>query len=207
MPIEFSLSDEPFNTQYAPLAVLLALYQQNQVLQLLEQVVAPEKKVLFSTCDKLEQVLTSILAGCDTLSEVNTKLHGDQPLAQAGGWVAFADQSTLSLTLDALTLTNLTQLQQCQQQLLQLYGYTGNHDWRGFLWLDYDLSGLPCSKRYEGSQKGYFSQKKQYRTAVGTGECGPIPRNSLVWLVSWQCSYRQLFPDGSPIGANFIRVR
>ena len=159
MPIEFSLSDEPFNTQYAPLGVLLALYQQKQVLQPLEQVVAPEKKVLFSTHDKLKQVLVSILAGCDTLSEVNTKLQGDQPLAQAGGWVAFADQSTLSLTLDALTLMNLTQLQHCLRQLLRLHGDTGSHDWRGFLWLDYDLSGLPCSKRSEGSQKGYFSQK------------------------------------------------
>ena len=31
MKIEFSLTDGPFNTQFAPLAALLAHYQQNQV--------------------------------------------------------------------------------------------------------------------------------------------------------------------------------
>jgi hypothetical protein len=35
-----------------------------------------------------------------------------------------------------------------------------HHDWRGFLHLDFDLSGLPCSPRAEASQKGYFSGKK-----------------------------------------------
>jgi hypothetical protein len=34
-----------------------------------------------------------------------------------------------------------------------------NHDWRGYLWLDYDLSGLPCGKQAEASQKGYFSDE------------------------------------------------
>jgi hypothetical protein len=33
------------------------------------------------------------------------------------------------------------------------------------LWLDYDLSGLPCSERAEASQKGYFSDKKTHRDA------------------------------------------
>jgi hypothetical protein len=28
-----------------------------------------------------------------------------------------------------------------------------------YLWLDYDLSGLPCSLQAEASQKGYFSDK------------------------------------------------
>ncbi len=102
----------------------------------------------------------SILAGCETLSEVNTKLKGDSPLAKSGGWDRFADQSMLSLTLDGLTQMNLEQLQQANQQIIQKDSGTKNHDWRGFLWLDYDLSGLPCSKQSQGSSKGYFQEKK-----------------------------------------------
>jgi hypothetical protein len=35
-----------------------------------------------------------------------------------------------------------------------------NRDWRKYLWLDFDLSGLPCGAQAEASQKGYFSDKK-----------------------------------------------
>ena len=165
MTIQFGLTTEKFNTQYAPLGLLLALYKQKQILQPLENVTTATKVVNFSMEDKLQQVLASILAGCDTISEVNSKLKGD-PLAKAGGWMRFADQSTLSLSLDALTLMNIEQLRAATLQIWQTYGATATHDWRGFLWLDYDLSGLPCSREAEGSQKGYFSQKKRYRAAI-----------------------------------------
>jgi hypothetical protein len=35
-----------------------------------------------------------------------------------------------------------------------------HHDGRGYLWLDFDLSGLPCRPQAEASQKGYFADKK-----------------------------------------------
>jgi hypothetical protein len=62
-------------------------------------------------------VLVSILSGCDTISEVNTKLRGDIPLAKAGGWECFADQSTLSLALDSLSQMNIEQLRDATTQL------------------------------------------------------------------------------------------
>lgn len=160
MMVEFGFTTKSFNTQYAPLGALLALYQQKQVLEPLNMVLSGSKKVEFSTTDKLEQVLVSILAGCKTLSEVNTKLKGDQPLAQAGGWTRFADQSSLSLALDGLTLMNIEQLRGATQEIWQRMSQTRRHDWRGFLWLDFDLSGLPCGKQAEASQKGYFGGKK-----------------------------------------------
>jgi hypothetical protein len=166
MNTEFSLTGSTFNTQYAPLGVLLALYKQKQVLTPLEKVVTGAKTVDFSPTDKLEQVLISILAGCDTLVEVNTKLKGDVPLAKSGKWERFADQSTLSLNLDSLTQMNIEQLQEAVCQITRKYGATPQHDWRGFLWLDYDLSGLPCGKQAEESKKGYFSEKKRQRTAI-----------------------------------------
>jgi hypothetical protein len=74
MTIQFDLTTEKFNTQYAPLGLLLALYKQKQVLQPLENVTTTAKIVDFSLSDKLQQILVSILAGCDTISEVNTHL-------------------------------------------------------------------------------------------------------------------------------------
>ena len=160
MNMKFGFTDETFNTQYAPLGVLLALYQQKQVLKALENVTTTAKIVHFSLTDKLEQVLVSILSGCDTISEVNTKLRGDIPLAKAGGWEYFADQSTLSLALDSRSQMNIEQLRDARTQIEQRYGQAAKHDWRGFLWFDYDLSGLTCSEQAEGSEKGYFSGKK-----------------------------------------------
>lgn len=160
MTLEFDQTDELVNTQYAPLAALLAHYQQNQVFKPLHQVEMRMKSRDFTPHDKLKQVAVSILAGCQTLSEVNQKLKQERWLAEAGGWTRFADQSGLSRTLDALTLMNITQLRQAQTQIWQNQSQTRCHDWRGYLWLDFDLSGLPCSKRAEASQKGYFSGKK-----------------------------------------------
>lgn len=160
MSIKFVLVDEKFNTQYAPLGLLLALYKENKTLKPLENMAIKSKTVDFSLTDKLEQVFVSILAGCNTISEVNTKLKGDIPLARAGDWMRFADQSTLSLALDSLSLMNIEELRENTRQIWREYRGTATHDWRGFLWLDFDLSGLPCGKQAEGAEKGYFSEKK-----------------------------------------------
>jgi hypothetical protein len=160
MTLEFGQTDELVNTRYAPLATLLAHYQQNQVFQPLSKVKVGMKSRDFTPHDKLKQVIVSILAGCRTLSEVNQKLKAEQLLAQVGGWSHFADQSGLSRTLDALTLMNITQLRQAQAQIWRHHSQSRRHDWRGYLWLDFDLSGLPCGTRAQASQKGYFSGKK-----------------------------------------------
>lgn len=160
MPIEFGTTNETVNTQYAPLAALIAHYKENQVLAPLKQVTIKMKTYDFKPQDKLEQVLVSILAGCPTLSEANTKLKSEIGLAQIGQWPRIADQSGLSRTLDALTLMNIEQLRTAVNQIWYPGSQTIKHDWRGHLWLDFDLSGLPCSKRAQASQKGYFSNKK-----------------------------------------------
>ena len=160
MSIEIGFTKKEINTQYAPLAVLLAHYQTNRTLEPLEKVRIGMKKRDFSPVDKLEQVLVSILAGCETISEVNTKLDAEINLAAVGGWSHFTDQSNLSRTLDALTLKQIVQIRQATTSIWRLNSRTCQHDWRGHLWLDFDLSGLPCSPRAEESQKGYFSGKK-----------------------------------------------
>lgn len=60
MPPEFTLTDQPFNTQYAPLGMLLALYKQKEVLKPLETVEIKGKTLRYSSSDKLEQLLVSV---------------------------------------------------------------------------------------------------------------------------------------------------
>ena len=160
MTIEFGLTTDLSNTHYAPLAVLLAHYQQNQTLKPLAQVDIRMKTHDFTPFDKLGQVFVSILAGCQTLFEVNSRLKHESCLAQAAGWPRFADQSTLSRVLDGLTLMNIEQLQHSVRDIWLSESQIQNWDWRAFLLLDFDLSGLPCSARAEKSQKGYFPGKK-----------------------------------------------
>ena len=160
------------------------MYKEKQVLKDLKKVEVAEKTIKFTPIEKLEQVMVSIMGGCETISEVNTKLKGDVGLVEAGGWKGWADQSTLSLTLDALTLTNIDQLRKAVGKIWRGYRGTTQHDWRGFLWLDYDLSGLPCGGDAEGSEKGYFSEKKRSRKAIGPCQCHSLPRNRLVGSLS-----------------------
>jgi hypothetical protein len=148
------------NTQYAPLALLSAHYQQNQALKSLEMVDVAMKTVTYSPTSKLQQVFLSVLAGCEYISEINCRLQPERALAQVWQLERFADQSMLSRTLDRLTLMNIDQLRTAGTMIWQQNSQVPNHDWRGYLWLDYDLSGLPSGSRAEGSTKGYFSGKK-----------------------------------------------
>ena len=175
MSIEIGLTAGSTNTQYAPLAVLCAHYRQHATLEPLKQVEIPMKKRVFSPADKLIQVLLSMLAGCQTLSEVNPRLKHEQELAAVWGWERFVEQSNLSRTLDALTLMNIEQLRHSTTSIWQVHSLTKAHDWRGFLWLDFDLSGLPCSPRAEASQKGFFSDKKP---SVGVSWRASVPSNT-----------------------------
>lgn len=160
MKVEIGFTEELTNSQYAPLAALCVHYQQNLFFEPLSQVEIPMRRRDFPAADKLIQVLLSILAGCQTLSEVNGRLKPEGGLAQVWGWERFADQSSLSRTLDALTLKNIEQLRSSTTQIWWMHSQVGEHDWRSYLWLDFDLSGLPCSAQAQESQKGYFSDKK-----------------------------------------------
>jgi hypothetical protein len=127
----------------------------------LEEVQIPGKVREFSPSGKLIQIFLSLLADCKTLSEVNPKLKGEVSLAQAWGWPHFADQSNLSRLLDRLTLKQIEQLRTATTHIWRTHSQTLRHDWRSYLWLDYDFSGLPCSPRADASQKGYFSEQKK----------------------------------------------
>ena len=128
MAIEFGFTDELVNTQFAPLAALCAHYQGKKVFQPLEQVEMLGKIRDFDPISKVIQILLSLLAGCDTLSEVNYKLKPEVGLAQACGWARFADQSNLSRLLDQLTLKQLEQLRSATTQVWRAHSRVVQHD-------------------------------------------------------------------------------
>ena len=160
MTIKFGLTKEWVNTQFGPVAALAAYYESQKVLEPLQIIVPAVEKSDFSLANQLTQVILSILTGCEYLSMVNTRLRPERKLAQVYRIEQFAHQSTLSRSLDGLSLTNLTELEQAVRAMSQRCSRIGQHDWRGFLQLDFDLSGLPCGKQAQGSKKGFFSGKK-----------------------------------------------
>ena len=160
MTFEIGFTEELTNSQYVPLAALCAHYQQNHMLEPLAGVEIPTRERDFNSADKLIQILLSILTGCVTLSEVNSRLKPELRLATMWSWDRFADQSSLSRTLDALTLKNIEQLRASTTTIWRTCSQIKEHDWRSYLWLDFDLSGLPCSPQAQESQRGYFSDKK-----------------------------------------------
>lgn len=160
MDITIGFTEELTNTHYAPLAALLALYQEKNLFQPLESVAVAMRRSEFTPSEKLVQVVVSILAGCETLSEVNSRLKQEQVLAATLKKLRLLDQSSLSRTLDALTLKNIDQLRTGIGQIWRSLSRVVQRDWRRHLWLDFDLSGLPCGPQAEESQKGYFAGKK-----------------------------------------------
>lgn len=153
MRLQFGLTDELTNTQFAPVAALIAYYQAENVLKPLQSVTDDDD-------NKLMQVIVSILTGCEFISMVNTRLQPERILAQVNRIDRFADQSTLARRLNQLTQMNLPALAQAVGQIGQRCSRTQRHDWRGFLLIDFDLSALPCGRAAMGSTKGYFSGKK-----------------------------------------------
>lgn len=160
MRLEFGTTDVLTNTQFAPVAALMTYYKAQKVLEPLQSVTSGPQKGGFTLAEKLEQVIWSILTGCQYISVVNTRLRPERLLAQVKCIDRFAEQSTLAIALNELTQMNLGQLESAVRQIGHRSSRTLHHDWRGFLLLDFDLSGLPCGKQAEGSTKGYFSGKK-----------------------------------------------
>ena len=160
MEIEIGTTEELTNTEFAPLAILFAHYQQNNQLEALRKLELPMRQRGLWPADKLVQVLISVLAGCKTLSEVNLRLKSEALLARVLGWAAFADQSSLSRTLEALTVKEIGALRESVTAIRRLNSPLEKRDWRKMLWLDFDLTGLPCGPLAEASQKGYFGNKK-----------------------------------------------
>src|SRR5262245_28999419 len=100
-------------SNYAPLGVLgYCLQRSNFFNPLFSDLQLPLKTVEYAPTAKLVDLLVSILVGCRAISQVNTRLRPDVALAQAWGRQQFAEQSTLTRTLDVFDEGTVNQLRQ-----------------------------------------------------------------------------------------------
>jgi hypothetical protein len=131
------------------------------VLSPLDEVALPIKTLDHSPVEKLIEALVLILAGSRATSQADLLLRPNRWLARGWGQDQFAQQATLADTLDAFDQSSIASLRTAFEMILQTHSAALSHDYRcGDLWLDGDLTGLPASRRAEGSTKGYFAGKK-----------------------------------------------
>jgi len=102
----------------------------------------------------------SILAGCRSVSQINTAIRPDLVLAQSWKQSCFAEQSTVARTLDQLRAEQIEQLRAGVESISAWIGQATHHSCSEYLLNDIGLTPLPASKHAEGSTKGYFSEKR-----------------------------------------------
>jgi hypothetical protein len=163
-------------SSHASLAALAPVIEAKRIFAPIhEQVKIDQKQLLYSPSDKLIFVALSagvavsnfpgILSGAEYLFDINLKLRPDKPLLNAFGYEGCADQSVIQDTLDVCVQENAIQL---QQAILEIFGQHNRSQALLFdalvdnreVTIDLDLSGLPASKKAEGSEKGYFSKRR-----------------------------------------------
>lgn len=153
------LSSQKLQSKHALLCLLGQKCRQAKLLEPFHRLIKIKQKTLVHTpTQKLQDCLVGMLMGNTTLYETNTTLSTEQALWQSWGRHGCADQSTIQRTLEECTQENVLQLHQVNALFLQEVGQSVRHDYsKEPLILDGDLTGLPCSKHYEGSCKGYFA--------------------------------------------------
>ena len=149
-------------TQYAPLCVLGEYVKQQDLLSPMKnRMKFPERMHIKEPLYAVLDLWISILAGCRSVSQVNTKIRPDHLLAKAWGRDKFHEQSTLARVLDNCTEEHVTQLRAGVESISRWIGQVGQHPWHEkALMVDIDLTGMPAGRQAEGSTKGYFSGKK-----------------------------------------------
>lgn len=160
-----TISVQPEYSHQASLAALVAHLASRGIFdELRAGVHIRQKTVKDSPQDKVQDILLALLAGVQSLVQLNTVLRQDAALQRAAGRARTAEQSVAQQTLDAATAENVAELQQVLTTLLRRHSQVTHHAFRDeWLLLDVDLTGLPAGKRAEGSVKGYFSEPKKRR--------------------------------------------
>jgi hypothetical protein len=155
-----TISVHPEPSAQASLAAVVAHLKAHGLFDELRQGIhIAQKTVKDSPQDKVQDILLALLAGVQSLVQLNTRLADEPALQRAAGRSRSAEQSVAQQTLDAATQDNVAELQQVLTTLLRRDGQVAHHAFRSeWLLLDVDLTGLPAGKRAEQSVKGYFSE-------------------------------------------------
>jgi hypothetical protein len=161
-PPRICLAPMKGTTQFAPLVAIGFFMREFDLLAPIQSRLVFEQATHTQyPVEALLDVWVSMLAGCRSVWQINTKIRPDLSLAQAWGRPCFADQSTVARVLDVCQPEQVEQLREGVSSLYRWLGQAPQHDWaHSDLLLDIDLTGLPAGRQAEGSTKGYFSGKK-----------------------------------------------
>jgi hypothetical protein len=175
LPPRISLSPMRGTTRFAPLVALGFFVREYDLLApIYSRLAFTQPTHTEYPIEALIEVWVSMLAGCRSISQINTKIRPDVVLAQAWGRPRFAEQSTVARVLDVCQVEQVEQLRAGVEAMYRWIGQAPQHNWTDAdLLIDIDLTGLPAGRQAEGSTKGYFSGKKGH----AAGNCvalGPL---------------------------------
>lgn len=138
-------------SQYSKHASLVLMAQRFQAMQVwpvvCEEVTIRQKVLRHTPLDKLLDCLITMLMGGRGLVEINTRLRCDVAVQRAFGRQGCADQSTVSDTLDACTMTHVMQMRRAIQRILQQHSQALHHPAEAWQVLDVDTLGLPAGRQ------------------------------------------------------------
>lgn len=124
----------------------------------------PQKVIKHTPQDKIKDLMINIWAGGGGVADVNNRVRTDEALQKLFGRQSCAEQSTISETINAATEQTIQEMETLVKQVLREHGSCYRHDYnQKWLLLDVDLTGLLAGKQAEGSEKGYFSGKRNGR--------------------------------------------
>ena len=149
------------STAYAPLVALGNYVRMTDLLSPLEsRVCFPAGMHTEHPTEALIDLWISMLAGCQSVFQINSKLRPDHTLAKSWGRsVSFAEQSTVARILDHCQTEQVAQFSEGIQAINRWICQSYQHPWPHMLTVDIDLTELPASARAQGSTKGYFQEK------------------------------------------------
>jgi hypothetical protein len=153
------------DTQYAGLVTLAAWLQRKGIWQTVaDNVVIRQKTVKHRPIDKLLDTFIHILTGEHRMVTMNTGLRCDEGLQQAFGRDTCVEQSLASTTLDRCDEETVAQMYAVCKALLHKHSSSYRHDYkRKWQVLDVDMTGLLAGRQAEGSEKGYFANRRGAR--------------------------------------------
>lgn len=189
---EITTFDAKLHSPRTLLCLLGQKCQDEQLLAPLHNLVKIKQKTLVHTpTQKLQDCLLAILCGSEAVSQINTTLAADVALQRAWGRQRCADQASVQDTLSAITWQNLVELRQALAQIFNSYSRATHHDFsQAPLILDVDMTGLPCSKNYQGAEAGYFAGCKKGTTGRQLARVSASQYDEIV--------YEQIFAGNTP---------
>jgi hypothetical protein len=153
-----------FSTSASLAAVGVKLQQLDLFGPIRKAVQIAQKTVKDTPADKLYDAFIAMLAGAESMVEINTRRLTDEALQAAFGRQRCAEQSVVQQTFNACTAENVRQLEQGLDTVYRQHSQAYQHDYQAdWQVLDVDMSGLPCGPKAALATKGYEASQRNRR--------------------------------------------